>query len=119
MADGASRLGIRHPFALGWSTGLHRQRPGFDGLSPNGGGWRMVWCALPIPHPFRLSLSKASHGLRPSFDGLSPNGWVRTGVHGGGAVFQNQRLRQNLACSPTVTVRSAPGVTHARLYELV
>ncbi len=71
------------------------------------------------PHPFALSLSKGLQRQCPSFDGLSPNGWVRTRRHGGNAVFQNPRLRQNLACSPTVTVRSAPGVTHTRLYELV
>jgi hypothetical protein len=62
------------PFALSWSKGLHRQRPGFDGLSLNGGGSCIVWRALPIPHPFRLSLSKAGHGLCLGFDGLSPNG---------------------------------------------
>ncbi len=71
------------------------------------------------PHPFALSLSKGLHRQCPGFDGLRPNGAVRTGEHGVGAVFQNQRLRQNLACSPTVTVRSAPGATHTRLYELV
>ena len=79
----------------------------------------MVWRGLRTPHPFALSLSKGLHRQYPGFDRLSPNGWVRTRRHGGGAVFQNQRLRQNLACSPTVTVRSAPGVTHTRLYELV
>ena len=79
----------------------------------------MVWRALPIPHPFCLSLSKALHGLCPGFDGLSPNGRWNASGHGVAAVLDGQSLCQNLACSPTVTVRSAPGVTHTRLYELV
>ena len=121
-------LPIPHPFCLSLSKALHGLCPGFDGLSPNGGWWRMVWRARPIPHPFRLSLSKGLHGLCSGFDGLSPNGGSGThgfngrwkaGGHGVAAVLDGQSQRQNLACSPTVTVRSAPGVTHTRLYELM
>ena len=34
-------------------------------------------------------------------------------------VMQVTGTTQNFACSPTVTVRAAPGATHTRLYELV
>jgi hypothetical protein len=58
--------------------------------------------------PFGLSLSKPCAALHPLKAPL--------------ALTQRMlrfRPHQNFACSPTVTVRAAPGVTHTRLYELV
>lgn len=56
----------------------------------------MAVCDPRHHHPLALSLSKGVQRQRPGFDGLSANGWVRTGGHGGGAVFQNQRLSSEL-----------------------